>query len=208
MSTIACIGASGNVGRLVVAQALAQGHTVRALQHHTPITTTHENLVCITGSSNDPTALTELCTNCDAVIVTLSSWKAHGTPVVTEAITTLIQVLPKCGNPTLVTLTGADAWVSGDNPDFVNRLSHLALSLIAGPVLSDGEQHLAALTKSTLRWKCLRSPRMVRASTKEPTLTTKLISPFASVSRSAVAETMLALALGEDHLHQPISIYQ
>jgi len=68
MATVALTGASGFVGRHVLAHLLQQGHSVRALARHPGQLPSAENLVSVFGSLEAAAALSGLVERCDAVI--------------------------------------------------------------------------------------------------------------------------------------------
>src|SRR5438093_12457477 len=67
-------GASGQTGRLVVAQALQRGHTVRAFARNlSPLEVQHTRLTRLAGDVSDAGAVTRAVAGTDAVICTLGS---------------------------------------------------------------------------------------------------------------------------------------
>jgi len=66
------LGATGRIGRLVVEQALAAGHTVTALvRSPEKLAVRDPNLHVVTGQATDPTALARVLDRADALISTL-----------------------------------------------------------------------------------------------------------------------------------------
>jgi uncharacterized protein len=67
MSTIAIIGATGNVGSRLLDEALRRGHTVTALARDTSALAPRENLIVKNVDALDAAALTDALTGHDAV---------------------------------------------------------------------------------------------------------------------------------------------
>ena len=81
------LGASGATGRLVVDQALAAGHTVRALVRSADkLTVAHPSLEVVTGQATDPGDVAQAMTGVEGVISTLGAAKGTVTADSTRAI--------------------------------------------------------------------------------------------------------------------------
>ncbi len=65
---VAVTGASGFVGRTLVAQLLGSGHQVRAMVHRTPLSIDHPALEIVIGGLADESALKRLMTGSKAVV--------------------------------------------------------------------------------------------------------------------------------------------
>jgi putative NADH-flavin reductase len=68
---IALIGASGNIGSKILAEALSRGHTITAIVRNTDALPTHERLTARKGDVSDEAALSTLLSGHDAVISSL-----------------------------------------------------------------------------------------------------------------------------------------
>src|SRR5205085_6886257 len=97
---VAVFGASGNIGRHVVNQLLAAGHSVTAyVRNPAKLTTTHPNLTVIQGELDDPTGVARAVEGADAVISALGPTLrrgATGTPI-TEGTRTIISAMKAAG---------------------------------------------------------------------------------------------------------------
>jgi putative NADH-flavin reductase len=82
---VTVFGATGNIGRHVVDQLLADGHTVTAyVRNQSKLTTTHANLRVVEGELTDPAAIERVVDGAHAVISALGpslKRSATGTPV-------------------------------------------------------------------------------------------------------------------------------
>ena len=81
------LGATGATGRLVVDQALAAGHTVRALVRSPEKVDARPGLDVVAGQATDVGDVTQAMAGVDAVISTLG---ATGGPVITDATRAVI----------------------------------------------------------------------------------------------------------------------
>ncbi|AEP08645.1 NAD(P)-dependent oxidoreductase [Micavibrio aeruginosavorus] len=68
---IALIGASGNIGSKILAEALSRGHSVTAIVRNTDALPTHDRLSARKGDVGDEAGLSALLTGHDAVISSL-----------------------------------------------------------------------------------------------------------------------------------------
>ncbi len=66
LETVAVFGGSGKVGSRIIEALQAQGKSIRALIHHTPIN--GEGIETITGSVSDPAAVRQVVDSADAVL--------------------------------------------------------------------------------------------------------------------------------------------
>jgi|SRR5665213_975706 len=188
---ITVFGASGKVGQLVVAMALAKGYSVHAFVHsHNPFEP-NDALQVIRGSISDKAAVREALEGSDAVISTLGSWHTKGKNVLSSGMTNILPAMKSRGIERIVTVTGAGALWAGDKPGILDKLNHALLGLIAPKILRDGEEHLRLLAQSGLDWTCVRSPVMTKSARKTYRLDIKLLSPWASIPRAAVAQSLV-----------------
>lgn len=180
--TITVIGATGNVGKLVVSEALAHGYKVRAYIHHTPLSLQHPHLVEITSS------IADAVTGADVVISTVSNWKARR-QVLTDTMNTLIAAKAR----RIISVTGADALAPQEQAPIINRLTRPLLMLVARAVLEDGEEHIRVLSKSSIPWIVVRSPLMTPFAAKPYELIKGVIPPYITVPRKSVVNAILDL---------------
>lgn len=199
--TIAIFGASGHVGKIVVADALAQGHTVIAFVHNHPQITDHPQLTIMQGDIHNPEDVSKAIDGSDAVISTLGSWGTPQKDIVSAAIKNIIPAMQAANISRIVTLTGADARAANDRISIVHRLTHFTLGIIGGKVLRDSEEHLSLLEKSGLDWTVIRSPIMTNSRSRVYQLNDTRPLPWETISRHAVASAVLK-EVGHDHHSQ------
>lgn len=198
---IAVFGANGRTGRLVVDEALAGGHHVRAyvrdaarLPAGRPGLTVHE------GQVDDPAAIKAAITGADAVISALGS----GGGTLTRFAEALIPQMQAAGVSRVVSLIGAGVSEPGD-PGSLGRTAMLTLMrLLAGGVLKDAEAHAKLLRASPLRYTLVRPPRLTEgpATGRLQSAPSLALGPGHSISRADLAAFMLECALADSFVRQ------
>ena len=162
---IAVFGATGRTGRLVVQDALAQGHEVVAFvrsedklwQQHPPGT---PGLTAVQGDVRDAEAVARAVEGADVVVSALAP--VRGAPgVQTDGTAAILRAMEAHGVDRIVSLTGAGVDAPGDPPrPFGGRLVKAVMGLVAGWVLRDGQGHADALYASDRDWVVVRPPRL------------------------------------------------
>ena len=184
-------GASGRVGRLVVAALLASDYTVVAFVHSRNPFTAQPNLQIFTGSVDDTAAVTAAAAGSHLLISTLGSWGTKSKDVVSTGTAAMIQAASEHGIKRIITLTGSSAFCVSDKPTLADRLTHRLLSMIAGQILNDGETHLKLLEASGLDWTAIRSPAMLGFGSSDYRLIKRLSSLVATIPRRAVVACLV-----------------
>lgn len=199
---ITVFGASGKVGRQVVALALEHGHEVNAFVHsHNPFQGS-EGVTVYKGNVRDVKAIAAAIVGSDAVISALGSWGTKNKDIVSSGMKTIIPAMEKQGVERIITITGSGAFWSKDKPSFLGRAAHGLLKIGASGILEDGEQHIRLLEASDLKWTCVRSPAMTKGKNITYRLGFKSPAPWATIPRKAVAECLLDLAENSEYRRQ------
>lgn len=188
---ITVFGASGKVGRLVVAEAIARGHTVRAFIHHTNTLTDDPHLTIIQGDIHDKQAVANAIYGSQGIISTLGSWGTPSKDIVSTGIRNIIAAMTSMGIDRIVSITGSDAYDSTDRPTLGRLCSHFVAKLAAGKVLADGEEHIRLLRASKLDWTVLRSPVMTNGARIFYKLSLRPVASWRPIPRKAVAKALL-----------------
>lgn len=188
---VTVFGASGRVGRLVVADLRASGYEVVAFIHNANPFADNRNVKVVRGSISDAEAVSRAVKGSGAVISALGSWGTPTKDVVSSGGDLIIQAMTTQNVKRLITLTGANAFYSQDKPGLIARLTRKTLGLIAPKILIDGEKHLRSLEESSLDWTCVRSPAMTGSSAVGYRLSARLPSILAVVPRKAVAKCLV-----------------
>jgi len=158
---VTVFGASGKVGRLVVAELLKRGHTVTAFVHRSNPFERAPRLNVMRGDTGKADDVLKALQGSDAVISCLGSWGRPPYDVLTKAMDQIVPTMEAHGIKRFITLTGHGANPPYTVPSFGHKLVMKLLSpLPAGKVFHDGEQHMKLLADSSLEWTTLRSPVM------------------------------------------------
>ena len=188
---VTIFGASGKVGRLVVEEALARGHSVRAFVHRTNNFADHPRLSITQGDVHNPQSVIQAVQGSEAVISTLGSWGSPAKDVVSAAMRTIIPAMESSGVERIISLTGSDAYDTTDEMTLGRRGSHLFAKIVAGKILADGEEHIRLLRASKLDWTVLRAPVMTDGARIFYKLSLRPVSFWTAVPRRAVAKAIL-----------------
>ena len=191
---IVIFGANGKIGRLVVAEALRRGHSVRAFVHNHSDIADDSNLSIFKGDIYDADSCRNAMKGCDAVVSTLGSWGTPKKDVVSTAVENIIPIMQSMKINKIVTLTGADSEASNDKQGLLHKLSRPLLATIAGKILADGERHIKLLENSNLKWSIVRAPIMSNyGQASSFRLTEDRPMPWQTINRKSVAIAMVDL---------------
>lgn len=191
---IVIFGANGKIGRLVVAEALRRGHSVRAFVHNHSDIADDSNLSIFKGDIYDVDSCRNAIKGCEAVVSTLGSWGTPKKDVVSTAMENIIPIMQSMKINKIVTLTGADSEASNDKRGLAHKLSRPLLATIAGKILADGEKHINLLENSGLNWSVVRSPIMTNyGQASNFKLTEDRPMPWQTINRKSVAIAMVNL---------------
>ncbi|MFO0683874.1 MAG: NAD(P)H-binding protein [Sandaracinus sp.] len=190
--TVAILGASGKLGREVVAEALARGHRVRALVRHAaarPVA--HETLVI--GDARDEHALRELVRGADAVVSLIGPVADSGLDLSTRFTDALLAAMQAEGVARLVYVTGAMVGHPRAQRGLVYRLIPRLMGATARAQLEDRRRAEASVLASPLRWTVVRPPRLAEGPPRGGTRWGEdlRVGSLASIRRSDLARLLL-----------------
>lgn len=201
--TITVFGASGKVGRLVVAEALRRGISVRAFVHRANPFEPAANLTIIQGDIYSSKDVERALDGADAVVSCLGSWGTPKRNVLTTAMSAIIPAMHAHKIIRIVTLTGSGAIAPDKKPGLLHRLFMKSIAWTpAGKVFADGEQHMRLLLASDLEWTTIRSPVMKNGKRAAYRLVRDGSSAVPRINRAAVVAAMLDQLQGDDWLRQ------
>jgi putative NADH-flavin reductase len=199
---ITVFGASGKVGRLVVAEALRRGLQVRALVHsHNPFDEM-PGLTVLIGDIYRAEDISQALKGADVVVSCLGSWGTVKRNVLTTAMEAIIPTMQEQKITRIVTLTGSGALTHRKPNIFHRALMALLAPLPAGKVFADGEQHMRLLAESGLEWTTIRSPLMNNLDGTGYRLTARMGNHLRTISRVAVANCLLDQLDSDEWLRQ------
>lgn len=200
---ITVFGASGKVGRLVVAGALERGYHVTAFVHSTPQSFKHKNLTVVQGDIYEADSVTQAIKGSNVVVSALGSWGTSGKDVLSVAMQHIIPVMQELNISKVISLTGAGAEAAGDRPPFFITASRPFMKIAAGKILRDGERHIELLAESKLDWTVVRSPIMTgHGDAADYKLVFEYPKPWQTVNRQSVAEAMVDLIESAEYNRQ------
>ncbi len=205
---VVVFGASGKVGRQVVALALEQGYEVVAFAHSRDPFAPHDKLKVIKGDIRDRAAVAAALAGSRAAISTLGSWGTKEKDVLSAGMRSIIPAMEQLGITRLVTVTGAGAFWSGDQPGPFDQFNHRLLEIVAPKILDDSQEHLRLLDASHLEWTCLRSPVMWPPKSSAYRLDLKSPALWATISRSAVATALVNQLKNLEYIRSAPFIHQ
>lgn len=174
---IIVFGASGKTGRLVVEEALAKKHRVKAfvrdrasaaLSDRARLPIARENFSIFAGNVMDLQAVEQAIKESDAVISVLGWAKDSPKDLLATSGKIIIETMEKLGISRLITVIGAA--VDAPNDNFSSMSRRLIVSLIKKiePELFADSQKLAdTIYKSNLDWTVVRVPRLVNGDRTE-----------------------------------------
>lgn len=164
MYTIALFGASGQTGQQFLAQALQQGHRVRALVR-TPakLAPAGPALEIIQGDVLDAVAVRRTMQGCDVVVSVFGQVKGSPKTVQTDGTRHIVEAMQAVGVRKIISLSGGGLPDPHDRPKLADHLIRGIMRLLVPQVLADAAGHAAVLRASGLDWQVVRAPRLTTA---------------------------------------------
>jgi putative NADH-flavin reductase len=199
---LAIFGATGRTGRVVVEQALQDGHEVTALTRDPARIPPHQRLRVVAGDVRDPAPVTETIDGAHAVVSTLGRQR-RGPEICTEGIQTVLSAMAPSGPRRLIVLSNYGVAESR------HRSLYVSVSwLLERPVLLDKERMEALVRNSDAEWTLVRAPVLTNGPrTGRYRTGTDLRLTFTSkASRADIAEFMLSELQNNAHPRQAVAI--
>lgn len=202
MKQVTVFGANGRVGSLVVQRLLTAGYRVIGFVHADRDTPTHPHLRIVEGDVHTLRDIEEALKGSDMVISALGSWGTPSKDIQRVAMAHIIPSMKAQGIRRMISVTGAESRARGDYLSLLHRVSHLAAGIIAGKILSDGEDHITQLEASGLDWAVLRSPIMNENGDSTYKLGLQRPPPWQTIHRHAVADAMVQMLSDRTYAEQ------
>ena len=200
---VTVFGANGRIGRLVVAALQAKHIRVVAAVHSHHEFAESDSLHVVKMDIYDSTSVAQALEGSGAVISTLGSWGTKRKDVLTVGMTNIIAAMQQQSISRIITLTGAESRAPGDKLGLIHRGMHLALGVMAGKILKDGEAHIGLLATSPLDWTVIRSPIMSnRKHAGRGLLTLNRPYPWQLISRHFVVDSIVSCVVDESWAKQ------
>lgn len=152
---IALFGATGGTGRLVLAQALAAGHSVSALARDPSKLAADPALRVVEGHMADPAAIASVLDGADAAIVALGTTNRKANTELSDATRLILAAMAQAG-------VTRSAWVTsigcGDSLPRLKRFifRELIVKRLAKEIWADKNRQEALIQASPGQWTIVR----------------------------------------------------
>lgn len=199
---LAILGATGQTGRQLLAQALAGGHTVVALARRPEaITVTNERLTVLHGDGTKVDDVAKAVAGADAVLVAVGPPGLKASTLRTDVAAATVAAMMQHGVKKLVWLS---AFGVSDSDAWARRTSvvlRLLLRFLLKTTYVDAKGAEDVIRASDLAYVVVRPPQLVNGKPKGGTV---VVAPDAriprlKITRSDVASFMLAAAAAKTH---------
>lgn len=197
---IALFGATGGTGRQVLAQALDQGHGVRALVRDPAKLPEQVGLTRIVGDVLDPEATRRCVEGADAVICVLGSRHGNREPVEAVGTGRILEAMQSLGVRRLIAVTSLGV---GDSRAQINPLFRAIMDLTLKPIMQAKEEQERLIKASGLDWTIVRPGGLTdgpRTGSYRAGLDPRIRG--GRISRADVAELVLKQLTDLSYLHQ------
>jgi putative NADH-flavin reductase len=201
---ILIVGATRGIGRQLLEQALASGHSVTALVRDPQrLTTPHERLRVIKGDILDAESVARAMAGQDAVCCTIGV-KVPWPPVTvfSEGTRNLLQAMKKTGVRRLICVTGIGAGDSRGHGGFLYDC--LVRPVLFRTVYADKDRQESLIKASEVDWTIVRPGFLTNGPlTKNYRMLTDMTGVTAGwISRADVAHFFLTELESKQHLRQ------
>jgi uncharacterized protein YbjT (DUF2867 family) len=154
---IVVFGAAGGTGRILVNQALAEGHVVTAFVHKSKLDLVHTNLKFVQGDVTDSSAVRSALANQNAAFSTLGPPTLRkADPARVRGVCDIVHTMEQNGPRRLVYLSSL--WVGESCNQLGNFLRNFVGPLVLSKVVADHEAIENSIKKSQLDWTIVRPP--------------------------------------------------
>jgi putative NADH-flavin reductase len=199
---LAMFGATGTVGRSLLAQALQAGYDVRVLARDpSGVSLTDPRLEVVPGDALDPVTVKQTVAGCDAVLTTLGG---YGDAVsVSQGTENIVAAMRAAGVRRLVVMQGYHLVFPGDPHNLGQRLIAPLLWLADRRLVPETRRMAEQIQAvSDIDWTVVRAPRVVDGppTGRERTGILRL-GPWSKVTNSDVAATMLTALMDNATVH-------
>lgn len=198
------VGATRGIGRRLLEQALASGHTVTALvREPRRLATQQERLRVVKGDILDADSVNTAMAGQDAVCCTIGVKAPWPEPTVfSEGTRNLLEAMKKTGVRRLICVTGIGAGDSRGHGGFL--YDKIFYPLLLKSVYADKDRQEALIKASNVDWTLVRPGFLTNGpATKNYRALTDLTGVTASwISRADVAHFMLGELASNRHLRQ------
>lgn len=151
-------GASGRMGRELLKQALAQGHSVTVLTRDpTNFFSTDPGLEIVQGNALNPPNVESVVAGKEAVFSTLGPVPNSPPDLLTRSVGNIIAAMDRFGVKRLILQTGANVTDPRDEPSRGQEARISFMSTVSAQELADLTNMVAAIKASDLDWTIVRT---------------------------------------------------
>lgn len=202
------LGASGGVGRRILAQGRARGHIIRAQTRDTTrLRDQPSGIEVVIADPTDAVALRALVTGQEAVIISLGTAPGRRTTLFSDVTAKLITAMAAAGVRRLVTITGVGAGETrGHGGFFYDRIIY---PLFTRPFYEDKDKQERLIGESTLDWVLVRPAPFKAAAGSAPFQVLTEIQPdtvLRRITRDEVASFVLDQLVDDRYLRRAVFI--
>ena len=202
------IGATGATGKILMREALAQGHEVTALARNpSAVASEDHRLRVVEGNALDASSLEAAVAGQEAVLSALGTRSARPTTLFSESTHNLIGAMDKHGVRRLVCITGVGV---GDSKGHVGFLyDRIIRPFVVKNIYEDKERQEEEIKQSDLDWVIVRPAQLTDEPAKgEYGVYLKGSYTVKTISRADVAAFMLAQLTDDTYVHKtPVISY-
>jgi putative NADH-flavin reductase len=198
---LAVLGATGSVGREVVAQSLAVGDAVTVLVREQPRPGGIDARVAVVvGDVTDAATVSRVVGGSDAVVSALGHAKGSANDVLARATANVIAAMRANGVDRLVVLSSPAVADAADRPGLFYRAARILLRVVMPGVVRDHREQARLVEESGLPWTLVRGPLLFTDGPHTSRYQAGPITPSsgARISRADLADFMLATATDDE----------
>jgi putative NADH-flavin reductase len=202
------IGATGATGRVLMREALEQGHEVTALARNPSALAPEDHRPrVLQGNALDASEVEAAVAGQDAVLSALGTRSTRPTTLFSQSTHNLISAMNKHGVRRLVCITGIGAGESKGHVGFL--YDRIMLPFVVKNIYEDKNRQEEVIKQSDLEWVIVRPARLTDEAAKgEYRVYLGGSYTAKTISRADVAAFMLAQLTDETYVHKmPVISY-
>jgi len=201
------LGATGAVGRLIVAQGIARGHAVTAQTREAArAAALLPGARVLAADPTDAAALAPLCAGQEAVVFALGSDRAGPTTLFSDATRALLAAMAEAGVARLVAITGVGAGETRGHGGFL--YDRIIFPLFTRHRYADKDRQETLIRASGTEWTLLRPAPFAATPGPAPMQRLTAVAPTTRLTR-VTREEVAAFALDcvEQGLHRHEAVF-
>jgi putative NADH-flavin reductase len=202
------LGASGSVGRCILAQGLARGHTIRAqTRDAVRLAGQPAGIEVVAAEPTDAAALARLVAGQQAVIMSLGAAPGQRTTLFSDVTAELCRAMTAAGVKRLVAITGVGAGETRGHGGFI--YDRLIYPLFTRPLYEDKDRQERIIRQSALDWVIVRPAPFRTTARSRPFQAVTEVRPgmtLRRITRDEVAAFVLDQLTSDQYLRKAVFI--